>query len=116
MNSADSCTSRAGRFVQQAERAVSDFRRGQPVLLRDAGGPWLAAPVEQATAATFDVLLAGARGPLRLVLTAHRLTYLGVTQPEPAAALTLTADDSIQTAVHLAVDPDVRWPGNHRLI
>ncbi len=87
-----------------------DFRRGQPVVLRGDAGVWLAIPIECANPGLFQEMRAGANGPVRLVVTAHRLAYLGVASHASTAAIALIPGDNLQSAVHLAVDPNIRWP------
>ncbi|MBR0565914.1 GTP cyclohydrolase II [Azoarcus sp. L1K30] len=64
--------------MRQAERAIFDLRRGIPVLLRDAAGDTLIAPVEGFGLAALNEACTLAGAHPALVLSDHRLASLGV--------------------------------------
>lgn len=92
-----------GTPMHHAERALFELRRGRPVLIgpRDsAGNPTgegavLALAAEQVDASGLARLGALSEGPLRLVVTAHRASSLGI-----------LPQDSIGTAFVLGLSPE----------
>jgi GTP cyclohydrolase II len=102
--------SKQDHFIQQVERTIFDLRRGLPVVVRRADGMHLIAPVEGITAALFDEMRRGARGPTRLILTRHRLAHLGLDQPPEAAGFALQSGDTRMDVIRWAADPAVEQP------
>lgn len=63
--------------MHQVERAIFDLRRGLPVLIGEASAPLLVQPVEGAAEAALGSLADRAGSPPALVLSRHRLAWLG---------------------------------------
>ena len=75
-------------MMQQAERAIFDFRRGQPVWIADGGHGVFALAVENLTPARLDQIRDHVQGPLALTITPSRARALGL-EPGNAPALRL---------------------------
>lgn len=96
--------------MQHVERAIFDLRRGLPVVVTNGRSAHLVASIEGTSTALLDDMRGGAHGAPRLVLTEHRLAYLGRAQSPAAAAIELQPQDERADLMRWAVDPQARWP------
>lgn len=101
------------RSMYNAERALFELRQGRPILVDGSDDPdftsraVLVGSVEGLDDGRLAELLQLAGGPARLVLTAHRLSAMGLTNgadPRSMGAYSLTSLDGldVESVVHLA--------------
>lgn len=89
-------------LTRHIERAVFDLRRGLPVVIDLPPARYLVAPIEGLTDALLDDMRADHHGVPYLILTPHRLDYLG--QPQDLA-LGIPAGCSATELMHWAAGP-----------
>lgn len=100
--------------MQAVDRAILDLRRGIPVVLQTADGPFLVAPLEGLNSELLADMIHGSAEQALLLLTQRRLNYLGQDQSQTPAALPLTSRDSLNTVIRWAVAPQASWPQARR--
>ncbi|WP_163575046.1 GTP cyclohydrolase II [Halomonas faecis] len=94
--------------MHQVERAIFDLRRGLPVLIGEASAPLLVQPVESAADTAVATLADRAGSPPALVLSRHRLAWLGHPRATPALlALPPGLEGERLAAVAFGAEPEL---------
>ncbi len=93
------------RSVVKVDRAVSDLRRGQPVVLLGSEAPALVRSTEFLSEGDFAAMTRVPGDALRIVITAERARALGYQSPQDVVMVALTPDISPATVQALA-DPE----------
>ncbi|WP_018411090.1 GTP cyclohydrolase II [Methyloversatilis thermotolerans] len=96
--------------MRQIQRAVSDLRRGWPVLLRGARDAALALALESATAEALTEARRLAGSHPRLVLTRHRMQALGHSIAHDGLALMAPVQGGLDLLHGWATLPDAQLP------
>lgn len=99
--------------MQQAERAIFDLRRGQPVRVADGGPGMMALAVETLTIDALERLRTHCGGRAALVITPNRARALGM-EPGNAPAIRLPLRPEVAVADIQALASVVSDIGHHR--
>ena len=102
------------RALRQVDRAITDLRRGGPVLLRDGSAALIAQAAEGVTPETLERLRLLSGATLSLVLTRRRAAALGLSEPpsgKGGAVLLRLAPDAAAEVLRDLADPEAATTG-----